>query len=130
MKAIHVQRFLALIFMSLGGWCLIMPMTVEAIVMRPEFYLGNQTSTLFLACFGAQAVLVGIVVYSSRFLPSTFLVFGLMASLPFFVFNYYFYFVRGIFTDWMLLDFVGNVGIFSCAILGYRLSLKEITTSE
>lgn len=125
MKSIYIQRLLALIFIGLGGWCLLFPAVVEAIVMRPTYFVGNATSALFVACFGAQAILGGIVIFTSRFLPSTFLIFGLVGSIPFFGFNYYFYFVREMFTDWMLLDFVGNVGILACGLWGYRLSLQE-----
>ena len=130
MKAVHIQRALALIFIVLGGWCLLFPAVVESFVMRPAYYVGNSTSELFVACFGAQAILVGTVIYTSRFLPSTFLIFGIVASVPFFGFNYYFYFVRGMFTDWMVLDFVGNVGILACGLWGYRLSLKEAAANN
>ncbi len=130
MKAIHVQRLLALVFIGLGGWCLLFPAVVESLVMRPEYYVGNSTSELFVACFGAQAVLVGVVIYSARFLPSTFLTFGIVGSVPFFAFNYYFYFVRGMFNDWMLLDFVGNVFILACGLYGYRLSRNEAASSS
>lgn len=125
MKAIHVQKALALIFLLLGGWCLSFPAIVEALVMRPQYYVGNATSALFVACFGAQAMLCGTVIYTARFLPRTFLVFGLIASVPFFGFNYYFYFIKGMFTDWMLLDFAGNVGILAFSLFGYRLSRRE-----
>jgi len=130
LKAVHIQRALALIFILLGGWCLLFPAVVESFVMRPAYYVGNSTSELFVACFGAQAILVGIVIYTSRFLPSTFLIFGIVASVPFFGFNYYFYFVRGMFTDWMVLDFVGNIGILACGLWGYRLSLKEAAANN
>lgn len=130
MKAIHLQRILAFIFIALGTWCLLFPAVVESFVMRPAYYVGNSTSELFVACFGAQAILVGTVIYTSRFLPSTFLIFGIVASVPFFGFNYYFYFVRGMFTDWMVLDFVGNIGIFASGLWGYRLSLKEATANN
>jgi len=129
-KAIHVQRLLALIFLGLGGWCLLFPAVVESIVTLPAYYIGNATSALFVACFGAQAILAGVVIYTSRFLPSTFLIFGLVASIPFFGFNYYFYFVRCMFTDWMLLDFLGNVGILACGLWGYRLSLSEAVANN
>lgn len=125
MTARHVQRLLALIFIGLGGWCLLYPAAVEALVLRPEYRIGNATSTLLVACFGAQAVLAGIAVWGARFRPRMFLLFGVVASVPFFGFNYYFYFVRGMFTDWMLLDFAGNVGILACGLLGYRLGIRE-----
>jgi hypothetical protein len=59
MKAIHLQRLLALIFIGLGGWCLLFPAVVEFVVMRPAYFVGNETSALFVACFGAQAILGG-----------------------------------------------------------------------
>ncbi|MBX3447029.1 MAG: hypothetical protein KF765_09755 [Parvibaculaceae bacterium] len=125
MRAIHIQRFLAFIFLGLGGWAMFMPGMVERLGMKPEYYVGNATSSLFIACFGAQAVLVGVVILTSKFLPRTFLIFGLCASIPFFIFNYYFYFVLSMFNEWMLLDFAGNLAILACGILGYRLSLRE-----
>ncbi|KAA3638285.1 MAG: hypothetical protein DWP95_12990 [Proteobacteria bacterium] len=125
MKAIYIQRALAFIFFSLGSWCLLMPATVEWLVLKPDYYIGNVSSHLLLGCFGAQAVLVGTVILSARFKASTFLIFGLVGSVPFFVFNFYFYFIKEMFTDWMLLDFVGNLGILLCGIWGYRLSKQE-----
>ena len=130
MKAIYLQRALALIFIVLGAWCLLFPAIVESFVMRPAYYIGNSTSELFVACFGAQAILGGTVIFTSRFLPGTFLIFGIIASVPFFGFNYYFYFVRGMFTDWMLLDFAGNIGILACGLWGFRLSVKEGRSSQ
>jgi hypothetical protein len=130
LKSIHVQKALALVFLLLGGWCLLFPATVEALVIRPEYYVGNATSGLFVACFGAQAMLGGTVIYTSRFLPRTFLVFGLLASVPFFGFNYYFYFIKGMFTDWMLLDFAGNLAILALSLLGYRLCAREATAAH
>lgn len=99
MQAIHMQRTLAFIFLGLGAWPLLFPGAVQALGLRPEYFLGNDTSRLLLQCFGAQAILVGTVVLTSRFLPRTFLIFGIVASVPFLVFNYYFYFERGMFTD-------------------------------
>lgn len=125
MKAIHLQQGLAFIFFSLGGWCLIDPATVESLVLRPEFYVGNATSQLLMGCFGAQAILVSVLLWTSVFRPTTFLIFGILGSIPFFVFNVYFYFIAKMFTNWMLLDFVGNLGILACGILGYRLSKAE-----
>jgi hypothetical protein len=130
LKSIHVQKALALIFLVLGGWCLFFPAAVEALVIRPQYYVGNATSALFVACFGAQAMLCGTVIYTSRFLPRTFLVFGLLASVPFFGFNYYFYFIKGMFTGWMLLDFAGNLAILAFSLLGYRLCVREATAAR
>lgn len=125
MKSIHYQRSLAFIFLVLGAWCLFCPTMVEALGFKPAYYIGNATSALLMGCFGAQAVLCGTVILTSRFTPKTFLIFGLIASAPFFGFNYYFYFVRQMFSEWMLLDFAGNIGILALSLLGYRASRRE-----
>ena len=125
MKAIHLQNSLAFIFISLGAWCLLLPNRVEFLVFKPEFYIGNDTSALLVGCFGAQAILTGILALTSRFTAKTFLYFGLIGSIPFFGFNYYFYIHQSMFTNWMILDFFGNAGILACAILGYRLARQE-----
>lgn len=128
MHAIHVQFFLAAIFLGLGGWCLITPQMVETLVFRPEYQTLSPTSTLLMGCFGAQAVLAGTLIATTEFKSRTFLIFGLVGSVPFFVFNYYFYFVAEMFTDWMLLDFAGNIGILACGLLGYHLKNAETPT--
>ncbi len=125
MRAKHIQYLLASIFLVLGGWCLITPHMVEALGFRPEYQMLNTTSALLIGCFGAQAVLGGTIIATSEFRQNTFLIFGLIGSVPFFIFNYYFYYVAEIFTDWMLLDFAGNIGILACGIIGYRLKKAE-----
>lgn len=125
MKAIHIQYLLASIFVGLGGWCLIWPSTVNTLVFRPEFREIGIQSAILTGCFGAQAILGGVLMFTSVFKPQTFLIFGIIGSIPFFAFNYYFYFINPIFTEWMLLDFVGNIGILACGIFGYRLSCRE-----
>ena len=125
MKSRHLQNLLAFIFLGLGGWCLLFPLTVESLVFKPEYLVANQTSAMLMGCFGAQAVLGGVLMLFAEFKPRTFWVFGLVGSLPFFAFNYYFYFVVELFTEWMLLDFVGNLGILTCGLWGYRLKKNE-----
>lgn len=125
MKAIHYQRTLGMIFLGLGGWCLLFPGMVESLGFRPEHQAGTLTSKVMMGCFGAQAVLCGILIMTARFTPKTFLIFGLAGSIPFFGFNYYFYFVEPVFSDWMLLDFAGNIGIFVFCMLGWRAAKRE-----
>ena len=120
----RLQLLLGSVFLVLGAWCLVTPHMVEQFVLRPEYQALNATSALLMGCFGAQAVLVGSIVSLSTFSARTFLVFGLVASVPFFVFNYYFYYVVEMFTPWMLLDFVGNSIIFTCGLGGWWL-LRE-----
>jgi|SRR4249919_1223793 len=125
MRAHTLQRILALVFLVLGAWCLLQPRMVESLAIRPEHQVLNATSAVFIACFGAQAMLCGVLIWFARFTPKTYLAFGLLGSIPFFAFNVYFYFVVPIFTRWMLLDFVGNVVILACGLWGYRLARRE-----
>lgn len=122
----QVQVILASIFASLGGWCLLAPGDVEQLVLRPELVTGSLPTKVLIGCFGAQAVLCGVVIAASRFTPATFLIFGLAGSIPFFCFNYYFYFVVQLFNDWMLVDFIGNIAILICGIAGAVLRHREL----
>ena len=130
MTSRHIQTALSIIFIGLGAWCLLMPGTVEALVFRPEFQHLSTTSMILVGCFGAQAILAGLVILTSNFKPGTFLIFGLFGSLPFFAFNYYFYFSAKVFSEWMLLDFAGNVGILLIGLLGYRVRKRESSESS
>ncbi|MEZ5558009.1 MAG: hypothetical protein R3E86_05605 [Pseudomonadales bacterium] len=120
-----LQIALGSIFLVLGGWTLLLPGVVEQLVLSPEYYAGTRTSALLIGCFGAQAVLCGTVIVASRFTPRTFLVFGLVGSIPFFGFNYYFVFVEPVFNRWMLIDFIGNLGILACGVRGWQLLRAE-----
>lgn len=125
MKAIYFQRLLGSIFLLLGLWALLFARQVEAFALAPEHFIGTTASAVLIGCFGAQAVLCATLIFTTRFTARTFLVFGIVGSIPFFVFNFYFVFVLPIFTNWMLLDFVGNVGILLCGLVGWRLSRQE-----
>ncbi len=120
MHPIVIQRLLATVFLGLGGWAMLFPATVERLVFTSEYYTGTPASQVIMACFGAQAVLGGVVMFFARFEARTFLIFGIVGSIPFFVFNYYFVFVVEMFSNWMLLDFAGNIAIFTLCMMGYR----------
>lgn len=122
----HIQYVLAAIFLGLGGWCLLDPHGVERLVLKPDYQHLSATSALLLGCFGAQAMLGGTVIALSRFSPRTFLIFGLVGSVPFFVFNWYFVYVAQMFTEFMLIDFVGNLGILACGLAGYVVRKREL----
>lgn len=124
MAPIHIQRLLAFVFLGLGGWALFFPSQVLSLGVRPEYNDGAAITAVVMGCFGAQAVLCGAIIAFSRFTAQTFLIFGVLGSLPFFAFNYYFVFVVEMFTEWMLLDFVGNIAIFALCMLGY-LGMKK-----
>ncbi len=120
-----IQFLLALVFLGLGVWALVLPSHVLRLGIRPELYTGDQVTAVIMGCFGAQAILSGTVVLLSRFTPQTFLIFGLLGSIPFFYFNYYFVYVVEIFSRWMLIDFVGNIAIFGICTIGY-LKMKKM----
>ena len=123
MTPLLAQRLIALPFLVLGGWCLLMPEMVERLGLRPEHYQGSTASALLIGCFGAQAVLSGLFAAFSRFTRTTFLVYGI-ALLPFFWFNYWFVFVVPVFNSWMALDFVSNVAMLVLCVIGYRVSVR------
>lgn len=112
---------LSLIFLGLGGWCLVAPHMVERLSLQPDHQMLTVASAVLIGCFGAQAVLCGVLLAVARFDARAFLVFGLAGSIPFFVFNAYFVFVSRMFTSWMLLDFVGNLAILGLGLAGFAI---------
>jgi len=123
MTPLLAQRLIALPFLVLGSWCLLMPEMVERLCLRPEHYQGSMASTLLIGCFGAQAVLSGLFAWFSRFTRTTFLFYA-MALLPFFWFNYWFVFVVPVFNAWMALDFLSNLAMLVLCVIGYRASVR------
>ena len=113
------QRLIAVPFLVLGAWCVVLPDMVERLGVRPEYYHGTATTKLFIGCFGAQAILSGLFAAFSRFTRTTFLVYGI-ALLPFFWFNYWFVFVVPIFNEWMIVDVVSNLLMLGLCVVGYR----------
>ena len=124
-----LQYALASIFLLLGAWCLIFPGTVVRISFRPELATVTDQARFLMGCFGAQAVLNGTILASARFSPLTFLVFGLVGSVPFFIFNIWFWLVVPVLNAWMLLDLLGNLGILTAGIWGWHLARKEATAA-
>jgi hypothetical protein len=119
MTPLLAQRLIAVPFLALGAWCLVLPGMVERLGVRPEYYHGTTTTALFIGCFGAQALLAGLFAWFSRFTRATFLAYGI-ALLPFFGFNYWFVFVVPVFNQWMALDFVCNAAMLALCVAGYR----------
>jgi hypothetical protein len=58
-KSIYVQHPPKPMKISANKRCLLFSAFVESIVLRPAYFVGNATSALFVACFGAQALLGG-----------------------------------------------------------------------
>ncbi|MBL8643550.1 MAG: hypothetical protein JNK21_06435 [Rhodospirillaceae bacterium] len=119
-----LQRLIAVPFLVLGAWCLLLPGMVETLTLRPEHQMNTTASRLFIGCFGAQAVLSGLFAFFSRFTRTTFLVYG-VALLPFFWFNYYFVFAEPVFNGWLALDFGANVVMLALCVQGWRVTPPE-----
>lgn len=99
---------IAAVFLVLGAWCLAAPWTVIDLTIRPEHRSQDLLVLVAFGAFGAQAMLAGLFAATARFTRRTFLAFGL-ALLPFFVFDWYFYFQRPLFNALILLDVAGNL---------------------
>lgn len=108
MTARTTQYLIGVVFLLLGGWALLTPRWVIALTIRPEFQSDDFLAVFAVACFGAQACLFALVAFTARFTRRTFAAYG-VALLPFFVFNWYFYFEVPLLTELGLLDFVGNL---------------------
>ncbi len=116
-----IQRLLAVPFIVLGGWCLVTPHMVEALMFQPAYQHLSATSALLIGCFGAQALLCGLFIVLTKFTRWTYLGYGL-ALTPFFFFNFYFVYVVPVLNQWMALDFVANIFMLGLCVAGYRLS--------
>lgn len=114
-----IQYLIGSVFLILGGWCLVLPQSVIDLTIQPEFHSQDYIVTFMVACFGAQAVLFGIVAFTATFTRRTFLALGL-ALIPFLVFNYYFYIVVPVLSFVGLIDLVGNLTMLGLCYLGYR----------
>ncbi len=91
------------------------------LAIRPEFRSDDFLAKFALACFGAQACLFALVAFTARFTRLTFIVYGI-ALLPFFVFNWYFYFKVPVLSEVGLLDFAGNVIMLGLCWHGWRVA--------
>ena len=87
----QIQYCLAAVFFVLGGWCLIAPGSVMELAIRPAYWSDAPLVPILIGAFGAQALIAGLFAAFSTFTRMTFLVYGI-ALLPFFVFDWWFYF--------------------------------------
>jgi len=121
MTPLTIQRLIAAVFIGLGGWCLLMPGMVADLCLTPRWRGDDPVIPILVGCFGAQAVLAGLFAAFARFTRQTFLVYGI-ALLPFFGFDYWFYFVEPVFNEFILLDAAGNVAMLVLCWMGWRRS--------
>lgn len=116
----RLQYLIAAVFLGLGGWCVVAPTSVIKLTVNPEYQSDAAILAIAMGAFGAQAMLGGLVIATSRFTAATFAALGL-AMLPFFVFNWWFYFVTPVFNELILLDVGGNLLMAALCFKGYRL---------
>ena len=121
MTARTTQYLIGAVFAILGGWALLAPRSVIELAIRPEYHSDDFLSIFAMSCFGAQACLFALVAFTARFTRLTFLCYGI-ALLPFFVFNYWFYFEVPVLTEIGLLDFAGNTVMIALCWHGWRVS--------
>lgn len=119
MSARTAQFMIAAVFLVLGGWCLFAPASVIELAITEAYRDSAYLTRFTMACFGAQAVLFGVMALVTRWSAASFAVFA-AALLPFFAFNYWFHYEVPVLTSIGMLDFVGNVTMLVLAVLGWR----------
>ena len=124
MSARTAQFGIAAVFLILGGWALLAPVHVIEVAMKPEYSENTFVTRFILACFGAQAVLFGLMALIVRWSARAFLAFAALL-LPFFVFNWYFHYELPVLTSIGMLDFLGNVIMLALALWGWHAARKE-----
>lgn len=124
MNARMAQYGVAAVFLILGGWALFGPGSVIALGFTADFSENTYVTRFIMACFGAQAVLFGVMALVLKWSARAFAVFAVLL-LPFFVFNYYFHFVVPVLTSYGMIDFAGNTVMLILAIMGWRSAKKS-----
>ena len=119
-----LQCAIAFVFFTLGAWCLVAPASVITLTVRPDYQDFSPLMLLTIAAFGSQAMLSGLFAAFSIFTRRTFLAYAI-ALLPYFVFNYWFYFREPMFNELLLLDFGGNVAMLALCVRGYLISKQK-----
>ncbi len=114
-----IQRAIAAVFVVLGGWALIHPLSVAALCLRPEFRNGPALA-FTIGAFGAQALIAGLFAATARFTRATFAGYGTML-LGFLSFDVWFALVDPVLTPLGAgLDGLGNVAMLALCVAGYR----------
>jgi hypothetical protein len=119
MTAQRIQWAISAVFFILGGWAMLLPQSVIDLAFLPPFRTGTTILPFAVACFGSQAVISGLFAATTRFSRATFVVYG-ASLLLFLVFDWWFTFVRPVFTPIGLLDAIGNVVMLALCIVGWR----------
>jgi len=118
------QFLIAAVFLALGGWALFAPTSVIELAVSEAYQDTSFLTRFTMACFGAQAVLFGLMALAVRWSARGFLVFAVLL-LPFFGFNWYFHYEVPVLTSIGMLDFAGNVTMLGLALWGWRAARRE-----
>ncbi|ORX93564.1 hypothetical protein K493DRAFT_315934 [Basidiobolus meristosporus CBS 931.73] len=133
------QPILSTIFTGLGGWCVLFPRQilrlsflytppeVEKVVEKKEVTSTDKWDkfhVLLTQCFGAQALLCGILLGNAVLTPRTYKVFG-AAIVPFLYFDYYYFFKKPLFTRFIGLDLLGNIFMIIACYIGAKKALPK-----
>ena len=124
MSARLCQFLIAAVFLLLGGWALFAPSSVIDLAVTETYRSDSFFARFAVACFGAQAVLFGLMALVTQWSARAFLVFAVLL-LPFFGFNYWFHYEVPVLTSIGMLDFAGNVTMLVLAIIGWRAAKGE-----
>lgn len=124
MSARTAQFLIAAVFLTLGGWALFAPASVIQLAVTEAYRDSTFLTRFALACFGAQAVLFGIMALVVRWSARGFLAFGLLL-LPFFVFDWWFQVRVPVLNSLGMLDLAGNIVMLALAALGWRAARAE-----
>ena len=127
MTARLAQLYIAIVFLGLGGWALFFPGHVIDVGITEPYRENTFLMRFAMACFGAQAVLFGIMALVVSWSARGFAVFA-FALLPFFWFNYHFHYVEPVLTTIGMLDFAGNLTMLVAAIIGWRAAQSQAVT--
>ena len=85
------QFLIAAVFCVLGGWALLAPASVIELAVTPAYRDDSFLARFTMACFGAQAVLFGLMTLAVRWQVRGFAVFAAL-MVPFFLFDWYFHY--------------------------------------
>ncbi|MBV7410247.1 hypothetical protein [Maritimibacter sp. DP1N21-5] len=124
MTARFWQFLIAVPFVTLGGWALVWPSSVQWVAFRPEVQMDARILNVALGAFGAQALLCALFILTSRFTRWSFLAYAI-ALLPFFAFNYWFLYVEPLFSAGMIIDFAANLAMLGFCFMGWRAAKAE-----
>ena len=119
MTARVAQTYIALVCLGPGGWALLGLGSVIELGFTESYRENTFVTRFVMACFGAQAVLFGLMALVVEWKAWAFLAFAILLP-PFFWFNYHFHYVVPVLTPYGMIDFAGNLTMFIAALVGWR----------